>query len=266
MILEKDIKRLFFGFKIETSWPEELPSGRYILPDERHITLAFLGNTPLDTLQNALDKIPLPPFQIGPTGHFCHCLFLPNHHPHSVSWQVKWHTRFDYQKTLIDWLVKHSFMPKETRPFLPHVTICRSPFITKEWESGFSERPLWTTGLHLFESLGFSTYKSLWQKPFLEPFKEIEHTADVAFLVRGKNIQELFFNAETALAFTFPELTPFFLNDMCPQNIPDIVRALNQMITCADSSIGAPCKAVSYHGNVTERIDGILEWEMIVDV
>jgi len=38
------------------------------------------------------------------------------------------------------------------------------------------------------------------------------------------------------------------------------------MVAQADQEIGAPFKAVSFHGNIVKKNNQLLEWEMIVDV
>jgi RNA 2',3'-cyclic 3'-phosphodiesterase len=37
------------------------------------------------------------------------------------------------------------------------------------------------------------------------------------------------------------------------------------MVTASDVEVGCPFKAVSYHGEIHES-NGLLQWEMIVDV
>ena len=42
--------RLFFGMEIVSPWLEQLPNGRIIETEYRHLTLAFLGETNMPEL------------------------------------------------------------------------------------------------------------------------------------------------------------------------------------------------------------------------
>jgi len=109
------------------------------------------------------------------------------------------------------------------------------------------------------------TYKSLWEIPLLPPFEEFEHTADIAFLLRGNTPEELHRHAELALSFKFPPLIEFFSAEK-QHTVQEIVIALNVLIGKADQIYGCPLKAVSFHGNIAQGPHNLLYWEMIVDV
>ena len=236
--------RLFFGMEVAAPWPEELPSGRILLEPDRHLTLAFLGESNMPDLSS----FPKPPFSIGFAGIFDKPVFLA----HVAAWHVQWLEEglVSYQKELANWLhLKDNF--------LSHVTMTRKPYVDSEWKNAFQQLPLYVKNINLYESLGYSKYKILWQYPLLAPFDEIEHTADIAFLVRGN----LFLHAQLALAFHYPQMIRYF-DTRSIAELDEIVNALNAMIARADSEIGCPFKAVSFHG--TENHTN--EWEMIVDV
>jgi RNA 2',3'-cyclic 3'-phosphodiesterase len=108
-------------------------------------------------------------------------------------------------------------------------------------------------------------YQSLWEIPLLSPFEEFEHTADIAFLVRGTTPQELHRNAQLALAFKFPKILPFFSKRL-QDTLDEIIIALNEMVGKADAECGCPFKAVSFHGQIKAEEENLLHWEMIVDV
>lgn len=238
--------RLFFGMEVISPWPEENPSGRILLESDRHLTLAFLGESTMPDLPS----FPKPPFQIGLAGIFDKPLFLS----HVAAWHIHWlegeKLLLLFQKNLSNWLHLKG-------EFLSHVTMARKPYDAKKWEESFRKLPLFVQNIHLYESLGYSKYKSLWSYPLLAPFEEIEHTADIAFRIRGN----LFLHAQLALSFHFPSMIDYFdygeVNDL-----GDIVTALNAMIARADSEIGCPFKAVSFH-DIQNKTG---EWEMIVDV
>lgn len=261
-----DIKRLFFALEIHSFWPETLPQGRILAEKDRHLTLAFLGN--IDFSKLPLKDLPLPEFKVGFCGKFDQCLFLPKKHPRVVAWHADWLENVEplqnYHNILNDWLKEKGFPADSKHDFLPHVTLSRAPFDLTEWKQCFNPLPFFASSLHLCESLGNLNYASIWSHIIKPPFEEIEHTADIGYLVRGETREQLFIHAFIALCFTFPDLLAFWKKDR-PENVQDIVIALNNIVSKADQEIGCPFKAVSFHGNIKEK-NGLLEWEMIIDV
>ncbi len=266
----QEIKRLFFGLDVSAPWPIQLPHGRVLNEEDRHLTLAFLGNIPVSKIMEILPSIPLPLHRIGLTGFFDQCLFLPNRHPHVVAWHIQWLEKGNwlsqYQQQLIDWLKRNDFSVSEKNTFLPHVSLCREPFPIGCWKESFSPLPLFTRNLHLFESLGHSHYRSCWRLPFKLPFEEKEHTADIAFIILGQDFSQLYLHACLALAFKFPLLLDYFSSESILSNLDDVVIELNNVLTRADIAVGCPFKAISFHGSIQKDKEGDLKWEMIVDV
>jgi 2'-5' RNA ligase len=263
-----DSKRLFFGAEVEAPWPKDYPHGRLIPEDRRHITLAFLGQQSFSHLKEFLPSIPRPSFQIGPVGIAEKLLFLPHENHRVVALRVQWFepkAQLDaYQRLLSDWLKSHGYQVDE-RPFFPHITLARLPFDKQEWSEHFEPLPFYVKAIRLYQSLGNLQYEPLWQIDFLPPFEELEHTADLAFLIRGKTLGELHFNAQCALAFKFPELIPFFRTDL-QDSLEELIISLNQVISHADATVGCSLKAVSFHGKIQMDERNLLSWEMIVDV
>ncbi len=263
-------KRVFFALEVHAPWPENLPKGHLLDPEDRHATLAFLGDVTIAPLQQYLDnQFPSPPFKVGFAGTFSKCLFLPPRHPNVVAWDVDWldnnQPLAEYRETFLKWLKVQNYHPKEHEgPWLCHVTMARQPFDWDGWKKTFKPLPMTIHAIHLYESLGHSKYKPIWSYPLIPPFQEIEHTADIAFLVNGENASQIHRHAQTALAFRFPALIPF-MNQNKFENLEDIILNLNDIIAKADATIGCPFKAISYHGQLQEK-DSILQWEMIVDV
>lgn len=253
-------KTLFFGLEIACPWPEIKAQGRILTEKNRHLTFLYLGKV------DDLETPPNPSFLFAPFGKFDKVLFLPRIFPRTASWHVKWlegeNELLDYREDLMKWV---RGVKIDTRPFLPHVTIARAPKKFREWKENFRELPFYCRAVHLYESLGHSEYRSLWSHAFQIPFEEMEHTADVAYKIYGDSIPNLLLHAEEALFFQFPELMPFYIPPKEEKALDEVVMILNEIVTKADSEIGAPCKAVSFHGNVVKE-NNLFVWEMIIDV
>lgn len=264
-----DTKRLFLGIEVHAPWPDYYPRGRLLDPAHRHMTLAFLGNVSYEKVQKILPEIPKPPFKVGYAGIFDKCLFLPPRRPHVVAWHADWmepaDPLFQYQKELSAWFRGHQFVIDE-RDFLPHVTICRAPFYPREWKKIFTPVPFICKDIHLYESMGNLHYEPRWSYPLKSPFEEIEHTADVAFIIRGESLSQLHKHAQLALAYRFPPLIPYLRPQQQIASLEECVIACNEIVTIADGEIGCPFKAVSFHGELVQTPDNTLQWEMIIDV
>ncbi len=259
-------KRLFFGMQIVAPWPDELAPGRILREEDRHMTIAFLGDCELVKIEEMLASFPKPPFDLGIAGIFDRPLFLPHRTPHVAAWHVQFLEQkkefLQFQRDFVSWLREKGLNIKEGE-FLPHVTIARSPFKIHEWKNGFQKLPMYLKDIHLCESLGYSKYEVRWSFPILAPFEEIEHTADIAFHIRGKTLAQLHLHAQLALCFHFPAFIGYF-EDREVNSQEEIVQSLNASVARADAEQGCPFKAVSFHGEIQEG--EFLEWEMIVDV
>ena len=111
--------------------------------------------------------------------------------------------------------------------------------------------------------MGDLKYEPIWSYPLLKPFEEIDHTADLAFLIRGENLQQLYQNAHLALSFSHPPFIKYIKEDPL-ENLDSVIRTLNRSLKELDQEEGAPFKAVSYHGSIS--VQDTLLWEMIIDV
>lgn len=268
--MEEEKKRLFFGLQIEAPWPSSFPKGRTLDEAHRHITLAFLGSISLEKTLRALQHPPMPSFKVGKAGIFEACLLLPQKHPRVAAWSVNFlegrDVIFSYREVLIRWLIEENLLKEDQRKWLPHLTLCRPPFEKESWQNSFVPLPFIYRSIYLYESLGNSNYLKLWSLPLYPPFEAMEHTADIGFIIRGETLLDIYRHAQIALAFSFPPLLPFLnFGENKNANLDQIIIDLNSSLCTADSAIGAPFKAVSFHGEL-EEIDRLLQWEMIIDV
>jgi len=249
-------------------WQREYPPGRMIPEEMRHITLAFLGQASVSKIKNLLPGLPRPNFVIGSTGIAKTLVFLPKGRSRVAAFTVDWldaERQIDhYQQTLSEWLRNQGYI-LDKKPFFPHLSVARSPFDKELWQSQFSSLPFFIKAIHLYQSMGNLQYQSLWEHSLLSPFEEFEHTADIAFLIRGHSNQELHRHAQLALAFKFPPLVEL-LNSPLQNSLDEIIISLNELVATADIEFGCPFKAVSFHGTIKANEHDILQWEMIVDV
>lgn len=260
--------RLFFGAQVKAPWPKDHPKGRMIPEETRHVTFTFLGSHSLSRLQKLLPSAPRPPFQIGPAGVAKELVFLPPDKSRVAALLIDWlelSSEFNtYQHLFALWLNSQGY-PLDERPFFPHITVARAPFDKKAWLQNFFPIPFFVSAFRLYQSMGNLEYHSVWEIPLIAPFEEFEHTADIAFHVRGNSAQQIHMHAQLALAFQFPLLIEFFSKALC-NSLSETVISLNEMVAKADKQYGCHFKAVSFHGNFKADAQQLLHWEMIVDV
>lgn len=267
--MQENIKRLFFGVEVYSPWPIQLPKGRLLDEQHRHLTLAFLGNIPYLPLKEHLLEFPHFSSKVGSVGYFDACLTLPPRHPNVVAWHAHWLQKEEplvlFQKRLSDWLISKGYS-LDKRPWNAHVTLCRQPFEADQWNKDFIPLPFYTTSVHLYESVGNLSYLPIWSYPIAAPFEEISHTADMAFIIRGENLQQIYQHALIALAFKAPEFLDFIEPVEEFNHLDDVIIELNALVSKVDRAVGCPLKAVSFHGELTEIENALMAWEMIVDV
>ncbi len=257
-----DTKRLFFGFEVYAPWPEDLPDARTLKAKHRHLTIAFLGDTSYKQIRSLIPKMPKPPFRVGPAAVSDACLCLPRRDPRVVTWHVNpfgEDTIADYQKEVVAFLEEKGY-PIDKREFLKHITLGRSPFKEKEWKKNFRPLPLYLKNLHLYESFKDLRYEPIWTHDLLPPFKEVK---EGVFHLHGESFQQIFLNAQIALAFKCPSLLPFLDPHYQVRNLHDGGIRLRAILNKAHGKgvIGVPDIIFPDEG---KQEGGLLTWELWV--
>ena len=255
--------RFFIAFVVEAPWPNCFPPVRLLEVEERHLTVAFLGKSDRKQVSKSFEALAELPLPLGFSGVFDSLLFLPQHSPRVVAY----HAQLANEEEIRQFVVNvHTAMDRALpKKWLPHVTIGRSPFEIKKWQEFFSPLPFTVTSIALFESLGSLRYRTLSEISLVPTIEKLEHTADIAYFLRGKSFADLFRHALIALAFADPQFISFLSTGHTFSSIDEIIIELNRCIGKLDAKMGCPFKAVSFHDTVQER-NGFYEWEMIVDV
>lgn len=250
-------KNHFFGAEVISPWKDLPQDGRPIDPAYRHITMAFLGH------QEIKPPIPSLSFSIAPVGVLDSLLFLPDRNPRTISYHAKFLSK---EKEFLS-LQSSLAIKNNENTFLPHVTVARKEHPDKNlWREHFSPLPFFIKAIHLYESLGNLKYIPIKTASLLLPFESVDHTADLAFRIRGSSPSEIYLHAAIALSFSYPTMISHIENTQRFSSFEEIVKALNKLITKVDIEIGSPFKAVSLQGAIVEISPSIYEWEMIVDV
>jgi RNA 2',3'-cyclic 3'-phosphodiesterase len=261
-------KRLFFAAEMTAAWPATLPKGRLLAEEFRHMTLAFLGSVNQELMMSKMNDLPLPAWNVGPCGLLDRWMFLPEKtarvvaaHPLFLSGEELF---LSYQKELSHYLFDQKLLKSSDPSFLPHASVSRDPFDRAKWMQLPCLIPFFIRGVALFKSLGHSSYELLWHKESLPPFQEIEHTADLAYIIYGKEFSDLALHAVLALAFSFPAFSKYIGSIPPCSSIQEIVTLLNKWTSEIDMQEGIGLKGISYHAAVEKK--DLLQWTMIVDV
>jgi len=93
----------------------------------------------------------------------------------------------------------------------------------------------------------------------------MESREGLVFRVYGKSLQQIFYNAQIALAFKCSELLPFLDPRFEGHSIEEGILQLNAIVARASKEAETPQMRVEFQGEVTP-IKGVLMWEMVVNV
>jgi len=114
------------------------PDARWVLPESLHITLKFIGEKPAETvadIKGALSGVELAPFDLGLKGYG----FFPTAKSARVFWVgIESGPELVELAKSVDRITSALGIPKEDRPFSPHLTLARG--------GGSSGAPGWRKG------------------------------------------------------------------------------------------------------------------------
>jgi RNA 2',3'-cyclic 3'-phosphodiesterase len=161
-------KRLFVGLELPASCKTTLLSLdphltglRWLVEEQLHLTLSFLGNveTPeKDLLCDALREVRVPPFFLPVYGVG---VFSVRGQP-SVVWAGvgKGHPHLFTLHRRIQDAALHAGVEPDLKPFHPHITIARAKGVSRQTLQPFIRRYT-EADLGLFEVTGFGLYSSV---------------------------------------------------------------------------------------------------------
>ncbi|QVL57301.1 MAG: hypothetical protein KFB93_07945 [Simkaniaceae bacterium] len=256
-----DEKRLLFGFEVHAPWPEALPDIKTLKAKNRHLTLLFFGDTSYKKIHEHIRYMTKPSFRVGPVAISDSCLCLPNRSPDIITWHVE---SFgddpidEYQRVIHDYFLEKGY-DLERKKFIKHITLGKSIALKKQIKKAFSPLPLYFTNLHLYESLHGDRYEPIWTYDLLPPFEEKE---EGHFILYGESFQQVFLNAQIALAFKFPALVPFLDPNYKVRNLHDGGIRLTTIINQAFREAKVPIEKATFPDSGQEE-KGLLTWDLI---
>lgn len=258
-----DEKRLLFGFEAHAPWPKTLPDTKTLKAKNRHLTLLFFGNTSYKKIHEHIRYMPKPFFRVGPVAISDSGLTLPNRSPDVMTWHVDpfgFDPIEEYQKMILDYFLEKGYALDEKK-FIKHITLGKSAALKKGAKTSFTPLPLYFTNLHLYESLHGDRYEPIWTYDLLPPFEEKE---EGRFALYGENFQQVFLNAQIALAFKFPALVPFLDASYEVRNLHDGGIRLTTLVNQAYREANIPIERALFPDSGKEE-KGLLTWELRVE-
>ncbi|MDJ0652344.1 MAG: hypothetical protein QNJ27_05000 [Simkaniaceae bacterium] len=259
----QDTKRLLFGFEVYAPRPESLPDEKTLKAKKRHLTLLFFENISYEKIYDHIRFMPKPFFRVGPVAIADSSLRLPNRSPDILTWHVE---AFgddlidEYQRRIHDYFEEKGYVV-ERKKFIKHITLGRSASLVKEAKKNFRPLPLYFSNFHLYEKHPGEHYEPIWTYDLLLPFEEKKKGH---FILRGGSFQQLFLNAQIALAFTCPALVPFLDQSYVVRNLQDGEVRLTTLINQAYKAVKVPIKKAIFPDKGQEE-KGLLSWDLFVE-
>jgi 2'-5' RNA ligase len=255
-------KQLLFGFEAHAPWPKILPDEKTLKAKHHHLTLLYFEDVSYQKLHDEIRYMPKPSFRVGPVAVSDSSLFLPNRSSDIITWHVD---PFgddpinDYQHALVEYYKElgYGFDKKE---YIKHITLGKSGALKKEIKKNFKPLPLYCSNLHLYESLKGDQYEPIWTYDLLPPFEEQK---EGQFILYGESFQQVFLNAQIALAFKFPELVPFLDPTYQVRNLHDGEIRLTTLLNAAYRAIKIPIDKTTFLENGKQE-KGLLSWPLQV--
>lgn len=260
---DQDTKRLLFGFEVHAPWPEMLPDEKTLKAKKRHLTLLFFGNTSYKKIHEHIRYMPKPFFRVGPIAIADSPLRLPNRSPDILTWHVEaFGENFidEYQRLIHDYFEEKGY-DLEGKKFIKHITLGKSASLIKEAKKNFQPLPLYFSTLHLYEKHQGDHYEPIWTYDLLPPFEEKKKGH---FILNGESFQQLFLNAQIALAFKYPALIPFLDQSYEVRNLHDGGIRLTTLINQAYRAIKVPITKAIFPDRGHEE-KGLLSWDLFVE-
>ncbi|MCB1082563.1 MAG: hypothetical protein KDK63_05405 [Chlamydiia bacterium] len=257
-----DIKRLLFGFEVHAPWPKTLPDDSTLKAKHRHLTLLYFGDVSYSQLHQEIRYMPKPLFRVGPVAIADSSLALPDRAKEIITWHVEpfGDDPIDEYQQEIDTYFAEKGYTFNNKKYVKHITLGKSAALQKEMKKNFRPTPLIFSNLHLYESLKGDRYEPIWTYDLLPPFEEKEGGQ---FVLYGESFQQVFLNAQIALAFKFPELVPFLDPTYQVRNLHDGGIRLTTLINQAYRAIKIPIEKATFPDS-GKQSNGLLTWDLHV--
>lgn len=260
---KSDEKRLLFGFEAHAPWPEVLPDLKTLKAKHRLLTLLYFGDVSYKKLHDVIRYMPKPPFRVGPVAISDACLCLPNRAPDIITWHVHHFGEDpinDYQHQIVEYFTQNGY-DFEKKKYIKHITLGKSAALRNEMKKNFRPLPLYFSNLHLYESHKGEQYEPIWTYDLFPPFEEQK---DGQFILYGESFQQVFLNAQIALAFKCPELVPFLDPSYQVRNLQDGGIRLTTILNQAYRAIKIPIENATFPES-GKQSKGLLSWPLQVE-
>ena len=258
----KDTKRLLFAFEAYAPFPSNIDLSSNINGQKNHVTLLFFGDVSYKKIHETIRYMPKPSFKVGLAGLSTGLIQIPKRDPSLLTCNVDLlgTKQIDfYQSQIMDYYTQYGFDFKGKK-FLKHITLGTSSIPDQELMGLLFPLPLYLKNLNLFEVRPGERFESIWTYDLLPPF--VEHDLG-HYVIHGESFQQIFINAQIALAFKNPRFTPFIDSSYQVRNLHDGGVMLTTLINKAYRLAGVEIEKVSFSDNGSQA-NGVLVWDFFV--